>query len=134
MSSRSHSATLQASLLAASLAFAAPALAADVTVTLPAGDGFVVKDNTGAIERLRVDEATGNISRNGALFVHTTSLSGNSTFVGRNAGANVGSFTGRNTGFGWGVLQNSDSTFSNSAFGYRAMFSNRVWNLCPHPA
>ena len=25
-----------------------------------------------AVERLRVDEATGNVSRNGALFVHTT--------------------------------------------------------------
>jgi len=53
-------------------ALAAPALAADVTVTLPAGDGFVIEDNTGTTERLRVDEATGNISRNGALFVHTT--------------------------------------------------------------
>ncbi len=59
-------------LFAAALALTAPARAADVTVTLDAGAGFVVKDNTGAIERLRVDEATGNISRNGALFVHTT--------------------------------------------------------------
>ncbi len=39
------------------LALAAPAWAADVTVTLPAGDGFVVEDNTATIERLRVDEA-----------------------------------------------------------------------------
>ena len=46
-----------------------PARAADVTVQLPAGDGFVVKDNTGTVERLRVDEATGNISRNGALLL-----------------------------------------------------------------
>ena len=68
-------------LLTMSLALWSPAaLADDVTVTLPAGDGFVVKDNTGAIERLRVDEATGNVSRNGALFVHTTGA--NSTFVG----------------------------------------------------
>ena len=34
------------------LTFAAPVLAADVTVTLPAGDGFVIEDNTAAIERL----------------------------------------------------------------------------------
>ena len=34
-----------------------PARAGDVEVQLPAGDGFVVKDNTGAIERLRIDEA-----------------------------------------------------------------------------
>ena len=53
-------------------------------VQLPAGDGFVVKDNTGTIERLRVDEATGNVSRNGALFVHTTGV--RNTFVGEGAG------------------------------------------------
>ena len=58
--------------VAALLALTHPALAGDVTVTLDAGAGFVIKNNTGAIERLRVDEATGNISRNGALFVHTT--------------------------------------------------------------
>ena len=38
------------------------ALAGDVEVQLPAGDGFVIKNNTGAIERLRIDEATGNVS------------------------------------------------------------------------
>ena len=43
--------------------------------TLPAGDGFAIEDNTATIERLRVDETTGNISRNGALFVHTTGAS-----------------------------------------------------------
>ncbi len=59
--------------------------AADVTVTLPAADGFVVEDNTATIERLRVDEATGNISRNGALFVHTTGAFDN-LFVGEGAG------------------------------------------------
>ncbi len=58
-------------------------LADDVEVQLDANDGFVVKDNTGAIERLRVDEATGNISRNGALFVHTTGTS--NIFVGEGA-------------------------------------------------
>ncbi len=61
------------------LVLAAPAQAADVTVTLPAGDGFVIEDNTAA-DLLRVDEATGNISRNGALFVHTTGT--DNTFVG----------------------------------------------------
>ncbi len=83
------------------LAIAAPAWAADVTVTLPAGDGFVVEDNTAAIERLRVDEATGNISRNGALFVHTTGT--NNTFVGDGAGND--STTGlRNSAFGKDAL------------------------------
>ncbi len=70
--------------VAAFLALAAPAIAADVTFTLDAGTGFVVEDNTATIERLRVDEATGNISRNGALFVHTTGT--DSTFVGVGAG------------------------------------------------
>jgi len=54
-----------------------------VTVQLDAGTGFVVKNNTGTIERLRVEETTGNISRNGALFVHTTGSSTN-TFIGQN--------------------------------------------------
>jgi hypothetical protein len=55
--------------LVAALALASPALAADISVQLDSGAGFSVKNNTGAIERLRVDEATGNVSRNGALFV-----------------------------------------------------------------
>ena len=49
----------------------APALAGDVEVQLPAGDGFVVKDNTGSVERLRIDEATGNVSRNGSHYLTT---------------------------------------------------------------
>ena len=59
------------------LAHATSVQAAGVTVTLPAGDGFAVEDSTlpTPVERLRVDEATGNISRNGALFVHTGSPS-----------------------------------------------------------
>ena len=64
--------------------FSQPAVAGDVEVQLPAGDGFVIQDNTGAIERLRIDEATGNVSRNGALFVHTTGT--DNTFVGEGAG------------------------------------------------
>ena len=79
------------------LALAAPAQAADVTVTLPAGDSFVIEDNTGTIERLRVDEATGNISRNGALFVHTTGF--NNTFVGNGAG-NLATTGNSNSAFG----------------------------------
>jgi hypothetical protein len=55
--------------LGVTLALGSSALAADVSVQLDAGAGFSVKNSTGAIERLRVDEATGNISRNGALFV-----------------------------------------------------------------
>ena len=70
--------------LAVALALAPPALAGDVSVKLDAGTGFSVKNSTGATERLRVDEATGNISRNGALFVHTTGT--NNTFVGAGAG------------------------------------------------
>ncbi len=66
------------------LILAAPALAADVEVELDTGSGFVVQNNGASVERLRVDEATGNISRNGALFVHTTGT--NSTFVGPYAG------------------------------------------------
>src|SRR5215471_179543 len=60
------------------------ARAGDVSVQLDSGAGFSLKDNTGAIERLRVDEATGNVSRNGALFVHTTG--GSNLFVGPSAG------------------------------------------------
>ena len=103
------------------LVLAVPAHAADVTVTLPAGDGFVVKDNTGAIERLRVDEATGNISRNGALFVHTTGT--DNIFVGEGVGNT--SITGyRNSAFGKNaLLANTIGTYNN-AFGYRALAAN----------
>ena len=113
------------------------ALAADVSVTLPAGDGFAVKDNTGAIERLRVDEATGNVSRNGALFVHTT---GGNTFVGENAGnpgtsgvANTavgrdslrfGSTGNFNSAFGQSALNSNSSGFLNSAFGANSLSTN----------
>jgi hypothetical protein len=104
------------------LALAAPAQAADVTVTLPAGDGFVIEDNTGTIERLRVDEATGNISRNGALFVHTTGAFG-STFVGESAGNT--SMTGNaNSAFGQNALHDNTTGYFNSAFGHNAMYFN----------
>jgi hypothetical protein len=122
MSSRSHTATLQGSLLAALLAFGAPALAADVTVTLDAASGFVVEDNTATIERLRVDEATGNISRNGALFVHTTGT--NNIFVGEGAGNPSTTGDGHNSAFGRDALRYNTIGSSNSAFGYSALRAN----------
>jgi len=70
--------------LSAMLAAATSARAGDVSLQLDSGRGFVLKNSTGAIERIRVDEASGNVSRNGALFVHTTGT--NSTFVGEGAG------------------------------------------------
>ena len=79
------------SFVPACLAFTVPAWAADMKVQLGAGDGFVIKDNTDTIERFRVDEATGNVSRNGALFVHTTGT--NNTFVGE--GTRVPQASGR---------------------------------------
>ena len=97
------------------LALAAPAHAADVTVTLPAGDGFVVENNTGAIERLRVDEATGNVSRNGALFVHTTGA--DNTFVGVGAGNTGTTGYGQNSAFGENALTSITAGHYNSAFG-----------------
>ena len=59
------------------------ALAGDVVQPTP-GDGFVVKDNTGTIERLRLHEATGEVSRNRGLFSHPTGTSKN-TYVGPGA-------------------------------------------------
>ena len=57
------------SILSIFLVFLAlPAWAADVELELEPGGGFSVKNSGGAIERFRVDEATGNLSRNGARF------------------------------------------------------------------
>ena len=100
---------------------AAPARAADVSVTLGAGNGFSIKNNTGAIERLRVDEATGNVSRNGALFVHT--MGSNSLFVGPGAGA-LSSFGNGNSGFGQAALGNNTTGTFNSAFGLNSLSNN----------
>ena len=106
--------------LGLALALAPPALAGDVSVKLDAGTGLSVKNNTGAIERLRVDEATGNISRNGALFVHTT---GSSTFLGQGAG-NLSATGTYNSAFGAGALQSNKTGFYNSAFGVQALWNN----------
>jgi hypothetical protein len=113
--------------LATALLAAAPALAGDVSVQLDAGAGFSVKNSTGATERLRVDEATGNVSRNGALFVHTTGAS-NNTFVGVNAGNTSTTGIGGNTAFGTSALRfNTTGTF-NSAVGVDALRSNTGGN------
>ena len=82
------------------------AAADDVTVQLGAGDGFVIQDSTGTVERLRVDEATGNVSKDGVLFLHTTGSDG--TFLGENAGANntpILTSGERNTAFGYNALR-----------------------------
>ncbi len=107
--------------LGAALALAAPARAADVSVQLDAGSGFSVKNSTGASQRLRVDEATGNISRNGALFVHTTGP-GN-TFVGPFAG-NLTTTGGNNTAFGQAALGSNTTGYQNSAVGEAALLTN----------
>jgi hypothetical protein len=94
----------------------------DVVVQLSAGDGFVVQDNTGTVERLRVDEATGNVSRNGALFVHTTGT--DNTFVGERAG-NLGTGgSSNNSAFGADALRSNTNGALNSAFGGNSLFSN----------
>ena len=102
------------SVLGVASLLATPSRAADVVVTLAVGDSFVVEDNTGATERLNVEEATGNISRNGALFVHTTGS--DSTFVGEGAG-NVSGTPSDDTAFGYGALSAVTTGSYNSAFG-----------------
>jgi hypothetical protein len=109
--------------LAPLLAPASPAGAGDVTLTLPAGEGFSVRDNTGAVERLRVDESTGNVSRNGALFVHTTGTA--NTFVGAGAG-NLGTTGALNTAVGVNALSDDTTGGSNSAFGRDALRNNTL--------
>ena len=105
------------------LALAAPAQAADVSVTLPAGDGFVLKDNTATIEHLRVDEATGNVSRNGSLFVHTTGGLSN-IYAGRNAGGNPATTGTGNSGFGAYALFNVTTGGANTAIGAGSLTGN----------
>lgn len=108
-------------LIALALLMNLPATAADVTLQLPATDGFVIQDSTGAIERLRVDESSGNISRNGGLFVHTTGIGG--TFFGDTAG-NIALTGNYNTVFGDSALEYGTSGSRNSAFGSRALRQN----------
>jgi len=112
--------------LGVALALAPPALAADVSVQLDSGTGFSVKNSTGAIQRLRVDEATGNVSRNGALFVHTTGT--DNTFVGVGAGNTSTTGAGNNSAFGSGALNANTTGIRNSAVGDRALRSNTTGN------
>ena len=105
--------------LALALALAASsAQAGDVSVQLDSGTGFSVRNAPGTIERLRVDEATGNVSRNGALFVHTAGTNG--LFVGPGAG-NPASSAQRNTAFGANAFGAGTTGFDNSAFGASAL-------------
>ena len=121
--SRTGQATLLAVSISAGIALASPSIAADLTATLDAGAGFSVRDDTGAIERLRVDEATGNLSRNGALFVHTTG--NHNLFVGAGAGSlTTTGFTGANAAFGEAALGAITTGFWNAALGYRALAAN----------
>jgi hypothetical protein len=107
--------------LAAALA-ASSARAGDVSVQLDSGSGFSVRNATGAIERLRVDEATGNISRGGALFVHTTGSQ--NVFVGSGAGSTSTSGIGQNTAIGHNALRSVTTGAFNAAAGANALFYN----------
>jgi hypothetical protein len=104
------------------IGLASSAIAGDVSVRLDAGTGFSVKNSTGAVERLRVDEATGNVSRNGALFVHTTGV--NNLFVGPNAGNTATTGFGKNSAFGGEALLSNTTGSENSAFGNGALRAN----------
>src|SRR5262245_5200683 len=100
--------------------------AGDVSVTLDSGAHFSVKKNTGAIERLRVDEATGNIWRNGVLLVHTTGAFDN-LFVGSSGGfSNTG---WGNVAVGASSLSNNTTGIANAAFGRRALHYNTTGTL-----
>ncbi len=108
--------------LGVALAVGSPALAADVSVQLDAGGGFSIKNSTGAVQRLRVDEATGNLSRNGALFAHTTGPT--NLFVGPNAGNVSTSGFGGNAAFGYSALRNLTTGGANAAVGTYALRRN----------
>ena len=125
-----HSIRLAALPLLATLS--TPALAADVTVRLDAGNGFNVRDNTGTVNRLRVDEATGNVSRNGVLFVHTTGFNNDNLFVGPGAGNPSPSFifgNHHNTAFGQNALGSNNSGIGNTAAGADALHNNNNGSL-----
>jgi hypothetical protein len=97
------------------LAGAGPALAGDISLRLDTGSGFSIRNGTGLIERLRVDEATGNVTRNGSLFVHTTG--NNNLFVGAGAGDLATSGGGFNTAFGIASLSDITTGTDNAAVG-----------------
>jgi len=101
--------------LGVAVALSPAARAGDVSVELDGGSGFVIEDATGEIERLRVDEATGNLSRNGALFVHTTGA--NNLFIGAGAANTATTGDGGNTAVGNGALQSITTGARNLALG-----------------
>lgn len=116
--------------LSAGLFLASPSLAGDVTVKIDTGDGFAITDLSGTNEKIRVDEATANISRNGALFIHTlgnpaggglpaTTVS-SSLYIGRNAGNVPLAFGAHTTAVGYEAHSNQHG-WGNAAFGSRAM-------------
>jgi hypothetical protein len=105
---------------------ASGARAGDVEVQLDSGAGFAVKNAIATVERLRVDEATGNISRNGALLVHTTG-GFDSLFVGSGGGL---SNTGwGNVAVGARSLSYNTTGIANAAFGRRALHYNTTGTL-----
>ncbi len=106
--------------------FLAPhqAVAADVTLTLDAGFGFVIENDPQTVELLRIDEASGNVFRNGQLFLHTTGGT-ESMFFGEFAG-NLTTTGLRNSGFGRSALSNNTSGSDNTAFGEDALFQNTI--------
>jgi hypothetical protein len=116
-----NSRTSAALLLAAFLALPAAARADDVSIELDTAGAFVVKNNGGSIERLRIDEATGNISRNGLLFLHTSG--DDSTFLGFMSGT-LTTTGSNNSAFGQWALRLLSTGSDNSAFGEFAMGSN----------
>jgi len=112
------SATLAAMLM---LLPASATRAADTVLGLGAGDNLIVQDSTATVTRFGIAESTGNLTRNGQLFVHTTAaISGGSTFVGAGAG-NPSTSGSLNTAFGHEALASNTAGDSNSAFGTRAL-------------
>ncbi len=110
-------------LLTPLLVLPAPALAGDVILTLDAGDGFVIEDNTATVERLRVDEATGDVYRNGELLIHT--IGTNNLFIGKDVGSTTNpGFS--STAVGENALSANTSGYQNSAFGYLALSANTL--------
>jgi hypothetical protein len=97
------------------------AAADDFVISVPNGAGFVVKTLSSSVDSFRVDSITGNISRNGALFIHTTGFA--SLFVGASAG-NTAVTGAQNTGIGFGALTGITSGSNNSAFGASALSLN----------
>lgn len=98
------------------------AFAQDVVVTPGPGGGFVVQDDTGGFERLRVDEQTGYFSKEGQVFLHS---GGTNTYLGEATGNLPASAAfGANTAVGYHALDANLTGAGNSAFGYNALGEN----------